>query len=78
MRRVARKILDEALALPEGQRLHLASELLASVEGPGDPDWDAAWLAELDHRTSAADRGRARRENWQVVRARIVKRLARR
>ena len=43
----ARKILQDVLALPEDERLELASEIIASVDGPRDADWDAAWLAEL-------------------------------
>ena len=54
----ARKILQDVLTLPEDERLELASEIIASVDGPRDADWDAAWLAELDRRTEAAkDRG---------------------
>ena len=47
----ARKLLQEVLALPEDERLELASDIIASVEGPRDADWDDAWLAELDRRT---------------------------
>ncbi|XYI03493.1 hypothetical protein ACMHYB_28465 [Sorangium sp. So ce1128] len=34
-------ILAAALSLPEGERLRLASELLASVEEPYDDAWNA-------------------------------------
>jgi RNA polymerase sigma-70 factor (ECF subfamily) len=50
----ARKLLDEVLALPEAERLEMASEIIASVDGPRDGDWDATWLAELDRRADAA------------------------
>lgn len=76
MTRAAKQILDDALALPEEERLDLASELLASVDGPGDPDWDAAWLTELDRRAAAADRRGAPGEDWANVRARLLERLA--
>lgn len=36
------------------ERLELAAEILASVEGPVDEDWDAAWLEECERRTRAA------------------------
>jgi putative addiction module component (TIGR02574 family) len=71
----ARKLLDEVLALPEGERLELASEIIASVDGPHDGDWEHVWLAELDRRVEAA---RARGEtaaDWSEVRFRILKRL---
>jgi hypothetical protein len=37
------KILTEALALSAEERVELASELLASVDGPADADWEQAW-----------------------------------
>ena len=68
----ARKILQDVLTLPEDERLELASEIIASVDGPRDTDWDAAWLAELDRRTAAAkDRGESG-SDWTDVRARIL------
>ena len=32
----AKKTLDDALALPEDERLQIASEIIASVDGPPD------------------------------------------
>ncbi len=75
MSRTAPQILTEALALPEQERLQLASEILASVEGPGDPDWDRLWLEELDRRAAAADRGELALEEWADVRKRVLARL---
>ncbi len=43
-----RKLLEDVLALPEDERLKLASEINASVDGPRDAGWEAAWLGELD------------------------------
>jgi putative addiction module component (TIGR02574 family) len=77
MSSAARKLLQDALVLPEHERLELASELIASVDGPQDADWDATWLAELDRRARAATaRGEAAAE-WTEVRSRILKRLGR-
>jgi len=45
----ARKLFDEALALPEDERELLAQDLLASLE-PSDPEWERAWDAELGRR----------------------------
>ena len=73
----ARRILEDALSLPEDQRLELASEIIASVDGPRDADWDDAWLAELDRRVAAGKvRGEAA-SDWSEARARILKRIAR-
>ena len=73
----ARKLLQEVLALPEDERLELASDIIASVEGPRDADWDDAWLAELDRRTEAAKTRGESGSDWTDVRSRILKRLGR-
>jgi len=52
--------------------LALATELLNSVEGDADPEWDAAWLAELDRRAKDASANPASLEDWAKVRARIL------
>jgi hypothetical protein len=71
----ARRLLDQVLALPEEERVHIASEVLASLDGPADIGWDEAWLAELERREqAAAERGLPAPE-WAEVRARILARL---
>jgi hypothetical protein len=35
------------------------SEIIASVDGPADADWDAVWLAELERRSHAAQAAQA-------------------
>jgi putative addiction module component (TIGR02574 family) len=73
----AKKLLRAASALPEDERLELASELIASVDGPPDGDWESAWVAELDRRVKAArDKGEAASE-WSEARARVLSRLGR-
>jgi hypothetical protein len=69
-------ILIEALALPEEARLDLATELIASVDGPADSDWESTWLAELDGRIRAATGRGTSGSDWETVRARILERLA--
>jgi hypothetical protein len=56
----------------------VASELIASVDGPADADWDAVWLAELERRRQAAQSGGQPAPEWSEVRSRILDRLARR
>jgi len=74
----AQKLVNEALQLSEDERLNVASELIASVDGPADEDWDACWLAELERRTrAAAQRGQPAPE-WSAVRKRILDRVAKR
>ena len=73
----AKKLLEAANALPEDERLALAAELIASVDGPPDGDWESAWLAELDRRVEASrDRGEPATE-WSEVRARVLSQLGR-
>ena len=73
----ARKLLHQALALPEDERLALAAEIIASVDGPEDAGWEAAWLGELDKRVEAARTRGESGSDWTDVRARILKRLGR-
>jgi putative addiction module component (TIGR02574 family) len=68
-------IREHALKLPAQDRLALAAELLDSVEGADDPDWDAAWLVELDRRAQDAASDPAKLEDWAVVRDRILRDL---
>jgi putative addiction module component (TIGR02574 family) len=72
----APKILDQALALSEEERLTLASELIASVDGPPDSGWDEAWQAELIRREEAAAARAEPAPEWSAVRARILSKLA--
>lgn len=73
----AKKLLEAASALPEDERLQLASELIASVDGPPDGDWESAWLAELDRRVEAAHDSGETASEWSEVRARVLSQLAR-
>ena len=72
------KLLDQALALSEDERLDLAAELIASIDGPPDVGWDAAWQAELQRREDAATARAEPAPEWSLVRARILGKLARR
>jgi putative addiction module component (TIGR02574 family) len=73
----AHKLLQDVLALPEDERLEVATEIIASVDGPSDPNWESAWLSELDRRTDAARARGGTASEWTDVRARILKRLGR-
>jgi putative addiction module component (TIGR02574 family) len=73
----AKKLLEAASALPEDERLELASELIASVDGPPDGDWESAWVAELDCRVEAARDKGAPAPEWSEVRARVLSQLGR-
>ncbi|HEY3805197.1 MAG TPA: addiction module protein [Kofleriaceae bacterium] len=76
MTKAATKVLTEALALTPEERMDLAAELLASVDGPADPDWEQAWQAELDRRAAASDASTTPPAEWSDVRARVLGKLA--
>jgi putative addiction module component (TIGR02574 family) len=63
-------VLADALRLDEVARAELAAELLASLEGPADPD---AERAEIERRIAAIEAGTMPLEPWEEVRRRIEK-----
>lgn len=73
-------IAHDALALDPSDRLRLATELIASVEGAEDPAWSEVWSQELANRSGAADvrhdLGEARGTPWNEVRARLLAKLS--
>ena len=71
-------VLARALNLDPKARAELASELLASLEGPPDPDAEAAWEAEIRRRVAAIEAGTAKLEPWEALKARIEKALRKR
>ena len=73
----ARKLLEDVLGLSEEDRVRIATEVLASLDGPPDADWDAAWEAELERRQRAAEERGTPAPEWGEVRARILARLGR-
>ena len=74
---VAKKLFEAASALPEDERLELASELIASVDRPPDADWESAWVAELDRRVEAAREKGEPAPEWSEARARVLSQLGR-
>lgn len=73
----ARKLLAEVLSLPESERLELASEIIASVDGPTEDGWQSAWLREVDRRIEIAKTRGEIGSDWADARARILRRLGR-
>ena len=75
MTKEARAVLADALRLDSAARAELAAELLASLDGPADPDAEAAWNDEIDRRVEAIEAGTVRLEPWEQVKRRIEKAL---
>jgi putative addiction module component (TIGR02574 family) len=66
-------VLAEALRLDEDARAHVAAELVASLDGPADPDAESAWDAEIERRIAAIEAGTIQLEPWEQVKRRIEK-----
>ena len=66
-------VLADALRLNDEARAELAAELLASLDGPADPDAEGAWDAEIERRIAAIEAGTIPLEPWEQVRRRIEK-----
>jgi putative addiction module component (TIGR02574 family) len=71
----AEKLLSEALKLPTSERVRVAAELLASVDGEPEPDAEAAWAEEIDRRVRRVEAEGPKGDDWQDVHARIASRL---
>ena len=68
-------VFADALRLDPDTRAELAAELLASLDGPADPDAEAAWAAEIDRRVEAIEAGSLRLEPWAQAKRRIEKEI---
>ena len=71
MTKTTRRLLDEALDLPDRERAELAARLIESLDAAEQDDVDAAWAAEIERRCAALDSGEAVASDWAEVRARI-------
>lgn len=68
-------VLADALRLDVDSRAELAAELLASLDGPADPDAEAAWAVEIERRVAAIEAGTVALEPWDSVKRRIEKEI---
>jgi putative addiction module component (TIGR02574 family) len=75
MTKPAQAVLADALRLDPDARAELAAELLASLDGPADPDAESAWNAEIERRVAAIESGTLRVESWEQVKRRIEKEI---
>ena len=71
----AKSVLAEALRLDLDARAEVAAELLASLDGPADPDAEAAWAVEIERRVVAIEAGTLKLEPWIEVKRRIEKEI---
>ena len=71
MTKATEAVLANALRLRPDERAELAAELLASLDGPADPDAEAAWALEIKRRVQGIEEGTIELEPWQDVKRRI-------
>lgn len=71
MTKAAEAVLADALRLDADSRAQIASELLASLDGPSDPDAEAAWQAEIERRVADLKAGNLKLEPWEQAKRRI-------
>lgn len=74
MHKAANEVLADALCLEPDARVEVAAELL-SLDGPADPDAEAAWDAEIERRIAAIEAGTSQLEPWSEVKRRIERDL---
>jgi putative addiction module component (TIGR02574 family) len=65
------------MRLTEAERAELAQSLIASLDGPADPDAEAAWDAEIVRRVEEIDDGTAKLIDRDELRRRVQGRLRR-
>ena len=75
MSRTFTDVWKEASELSEEDRAALAGLLIESLEGPPDPDVEAAWTVEIQRRVAELDAGTVKSMPWEQVRQRLLDRL---
>ena len=73
MTKAIETVLADALRLDLQGRSELVWELLASLDGPEDPDAAFAWAAEIKRRVADLESGSAELESWDDTRRRIAR-----
>jgi putative addiction module component (TIGR02574 family) len=69
------ELLEQALELPDEDRLQLAEALLSSVGPAGAPPFDPEWLTEAKRRAARIDAGEGKLSRWAEVRERARRSL---
>lgn len=74
----AAALLEQVLALPEGERQDFVAQLIARFPAPEDsPDLDSPeWAAEIERRARRVLAGESTGDEWEVAERRILDRLA--
>jgi hypothetical protein len=78
MTKATESVLADALRLDSKARAELATELLASLDGPADPDAATAWDKEIQRRVNVLEAGTEKLESWESAKQRIANDILRR
>ena len=73
MSNAARKLLEGVLKLGLKDRAKLAVEIIASLDGPADPDAARAWDKEIQRRADAYFAGTMKTAPMDEVLARVAR-----
>ena len=71
MSKQTKKLLDEALGLPESDRAYIVASLIDSLDTGTDADVDKAWKREFDRRLQQLNSGTATIP-WTEARKKIL------
>ena len=71
------EITQDALRLPQEERLRLARTLLEKSEATGEDDVEAAWEVEIERRIRSIDAGLAKSRPFAEVVAEVDRQLGR-
>jgi putative addiction module component (TIGR02574 family) len=74
MKQSAKKILNAALDLSEPDRVKVAEELLATLDGKPQKAVDAAWAEEIERRTREIEQGKVKPVPWSTLKKSAMRR----
>jgi len=74
----AADLLEQVMALPDGERNDFVAKLISRYPAPEDvPEVDSPeWVAEIERRARRALAGESTADDWEVAEERILARLA--
>ena len=75
MSNVLTELKEKATQLSEIERAELALALIASLDGPADPDVEETWRIEVERRIGEIERGEVQLIPGDEVFARLRRRL---
>lgn len=70
-----RKILDQILAMPDGERADLAARIIDSLDQHVDAEAQQDWADEIGRRTRENESGEVQLVPWPELRAHLLGRL---